>query len=311
MNVEEILSDEYHDIFKQHYHIYNSVPFNTLNEYKCDKVAYLLFHENKTKLGLIGGIKNGEISSPFSAPFGGFSANNDTIKFSEVNEAIQLLEVYSRQNNLKKIRFTLPPYFYNEDFFSKTFYSLVLNEYITTTDINFHFCTSDFANYKECKIEKKPRQNLNKALNIGLEFKQVFSDSEKLIVYNIIRDNKERKGRPTYVNFPHLLDVCKITTIDFFLVLYHGKPVASAIVYHVTEDIAQIVYWGDICEYSVCRSMNYLAFKVFEFYYKQKVKIIDLATSSLKGTPNLGLCNFKENIGCSAGLKYTMQKNIL
>ncbi len=73
MKIEEISGDEYHDIFKRHDHIYNSVAFNILNEYKCEKVAYLLFHENKSKLGLIAGITNKEIASPFSAPFGGFS----------------------------------------------------------------------------------------------------------------------------------------------------------------------------------------------------------------------------------------------
>lgn len=155
MEVNEILSSEYRSIFNQHYHIYNSVPFNVLNEYKCEKVIYLLFSENKVKLGLIAGLKDGILTSPFSAPFGGFSSNRNTIRIENINDAIQLLDDHAKQNQINAIRFILPPYFYNEDILAKTYYSLTFNGYTTIKDINYHFLTSDFTVYKDCKIEKK------------------------------------------------------------------------------------------------------------------------------------------------------------
>ena len=311
MRVEEISDKEYIALFNLDWHPYNSVQFNALYKHKCEKVIHLLFHENRTKLGLIAGIKEGQLSSPFSAPFGGFTANRDSAKLKEFNEAVQLLENYAIQNNVSKIKFILPPSIYNENIVSKTYYSLILNGYASIVDINYHFRTSDLIEYKESRIEKKARQNLNKAIEAGLSFKQIFSNSEKSVAYNIIKNNKDSNGRPTCLSFDDLIEVSSIIPIDFFLVFLNNKPIASAIVYRVSKNIVHVIYWGDLQESRLYRSMNFLSYNIFEFYSNQGIEIIDLATASLEGVPNFGLCNFKENIGCIGTLKYTMLKSLL
>lgn len=311
MKIEEISDNEYLSLFDPYCHPYNSVQYNSLYKHKCEKIIYLLFHENRTKLGLIAGVKEGALSSPFSAPFGGFTSNKDQTKLNELNEAVQLLENYSKQNLVNSIKFILPTSIYDENFLSKTHYSLTLNGYTPLTDINYHFQTSYFTGYKEERIVKKVRQNLNKAIDFGLIFNQVFSDSEKSIAYDIIKSNKDSKGRPTCLSFDDIIEVSNIIPIDFFLVFTKDHPIASAIVYRVSKNIVHVIYWGDLSESNLYRPMNFLSYKIFEFYSNQGIEIIDLATASLEGIPNFGLCNFKENIGCTATLKYTMSKSIL
>jgi hypothetical protein len=310
MRVEEISDKEYLALFNLDCHPYNSVQFNALYKYKCEKVIHLLFHENRTKLGLIAGIKEGLLSSPFSAPFGGFTVNRNSAKLKEFNEAVQLLEDYAKQNSVSKIKFILPPSIYNENIMSKTYYSLILNGYTPITDINYHFCTADLIEYKEGRIEKKTRQNLNKAIEFGLSFNQVFSNSEKSVAYDIIKSNKDSNGRPTCLSFDDIIEVSNIIPIDFFLVFLNHQPIASAIVYRVSKNIVHVIYWGDLWESRLYRSMNFLSYKIFEFYSNQGIEIIDLATASLDGIPNFGLANFKENIGSIGTLKYTMLKSL-
>jgi len=55
--------------------------------------------------------------------------------------------------------------------------------------------------------------------------------------------------------------------------------------------------------------MSFLAYSLFEHYTKNGIKYIDLAISTENGIPNYGLCNFKEDFGCTASLKYTMFKH--
>lgn len=311
MELSEISGTEYKSLFNNHYHSFNSVDFNELNKHKCDKLVYLLFAENKFKLGLIAGIQDGVLSSPFSAPFGGFATNDKKSRFNYIYNAVTLLDDYAKQNRLKSIKFLLPPYFYAESILSNTFYSLKLNGYSEFTDINYHFYISDFKDYLSNTIKKSTRQNINKAVALGLEFKQVFEEKDKETAVRIIEINKKSKDRPMHLSFQDILDVSRIIPIDFFVVNMENTAIASAVVYHLSETVVQIVYWGDLPEYGIYRSMNFLSYKLFEFYNNQGVQIIDLATASLNCAPNFGLCNFKEIIGCTCGIKSQFQKDFI
>jgi hypothetical protein len=311
MEVKEISSNEYLSVFTQHNHLYNTVQYNVLNEKKCEKIVYLLFFDNKVKLGLIAGIKDGVLTSPFSAPFGGFSSSSNFIRIEKFHEAIQLLDEYARQNGIKGVKFILPPYFYDDDFLYKTIYSLTVNGYTTIKDINYHFKTSEFNAYQENIIDKRSKEFLKKATKAELTFRRVDSEHEKHMAYKIVKDNRARKDRPMYVSYEHIIEVNKIIPIDFFLVFNQDTPIASAIVYHVSKKVLHVVFWGDVPDFNDLRPMYFVAFKLFEFYHNKGCEIIDLTTGSVDGIPNFGLCHFKENIGCTTGLKYTMHKTIL
>ena len=54
------------------------------------------------------------------------------------------------------------------------------------------------------------------------------------------------------------------------------------------------------------KSMNYLSYKIFEFYNSKGIEILDIGISTECGIPNYGLCEFKENIGCDASSRFTL-----
>ena len=311
MNIEEITSKEYLTIFKNTHSIFFTVPFNELNKLKCEKLVYLMMHEGRVKLGTIAGIKDGTFMSPFSAPYGGFSTYNSKIKLEYLDEAIKTLDNYLKINKIKYIQFTLPPYFYNESFLAKLYYSLMQNQYqVKCMDMNYHFNTSNFKNYYTGLVDKRTIEKLKKAISVGLSFVQVFDDHEKQIAYNLVKENRKRKGRPLYLTFEDLMKTSKIVQSDFFLVYQQALPIASAVVYHVSNEIVQAIFWADNYEYSLSRPMNFLVFKLFEFYTKLGIQIIDLGISTENGQPNFGLCDFKENTGSKASVKYTLIKDI-
>ena len=311
MKVEEISNKEYSSIFNNTYSTFLSVPFNELNKLKCEQLVYLLFHEGKVKLGTIAGIKEGTFCSPFSAPYGGFSTYSDKVNLKYIDEALKLLDKYAESNKINQIQFILPPNFYNERFLPKLFYSLIQNAYLVKyTDMNYHMNTADFKQYQTGLVDKRTIEKLKKAFAVGLSFKQVFNDDERCIAYNIVKDNRKAKGRPIYLTFNDLLETVKLIEADFFLVYQEEVPIASAVVYHVAAKIVQAIFWADVAEYSLSRPMNFLVYKLFEFYANQGTNIIDLGISTENGLPNYGLCDFKENTGSIASLKYTLTKYI-
>ena len=53
--------------------------------------------------------------------------------------------------------------------------------------------------------------------------------------------------------------------------------------------------------------MNVLAYRLFEYYSKRDIDIIDIGPSSIDGVPDYGLLEFKESIGCSVCSKYWLK----
>ena len=76
MTIQEVSAQEYTNAIEHHPHIFNTAAFSEINRHKADAVRYLLFADGgKTRFGMVLGGRNGRLLSPFSAPFGGFSAN--------------------------------------------------------------------------------------------------------------------------------------------------------------------------------------------------------------------------------------------
>jgi hypothetical protein len=310
MNIDKIDSTQYSQLFDKSYIPYNTVAFNMLNSYKCDRLEFLLFHEYSVKLGLIAGIKDSGLSSPFSAPFSSFSFLDNNIRNSYILAAIKALEEYAIKNQLISLRFTLPPYFYNEHIISKLIYSFFKSSYSVIVDDNHFFCTKDFLNYENGTIKKGVKYNLKVANKLGLFFKKSSSIYDYRIAFDIIKKNKESKDRPLLMTFEQLREMKDLVDIDYFLVYYKDQPIASSIVYIYSPRIVQIIYWGDLPSFNCCYAMNYLAMNIFRFYSEGGFEVIDLGNSSKNSEPNFGLSNFKEIIGCTATIKFTFIKTL-
>ena len=306
MNISEILSKEYQDIFTTPYHIFNSVAFNELNKYKCDSIHYLLFRDSKIRLGLILGKRGEDMFSPFSAPFGCFSFLNEKIGINEIDESIQVLDDYLIEKKIRYIKFVLPPLCYNVSFISKLINSFSRNGYtISSIDLNHVFKTSLF-NEKYMDII---HGNARNKLKLALKQNFVFQKTEDIgLVYGIISKNRQVRGFPLRMTLEQVEETIQTVKYDAFVVALNQDYIASALVYHVANKIVQVIYWGDIPEFSIMKTMNFLSYKVFEFYKNTGIEIIDIGTSTENGIPNYGLCDFKESIGCSVESKFIFEK---
>lgn len=311
MEIIEVNNIQYSEIFLHTYHIFNHANFNFLNEDKCESVKYLLFKDNKYKLGLIAGIKNKKLLSPFSSPFGGFSFIKSDIQILTIEKAIDELDNYCRINELINMEFILPPLFYDEIFLSKLVNVLFRKNYlISNIDLDFYFKTDNFKNKYIESIWYNARKNLNNALNKNFKFNLCSNPDDKNDVYQIIKENRLFRNKPLNMSFKQIIDTSNIIKTDFFLLNYENINIASAVVYFVTEEIVYIPFWADKPGFSELRPMNFLTYKIFEYYSLKGVRIVHVGISSEKSIPNYGLCEFKESIGCTLTPKYTFSKTV-
>ncbi len=312
MEIIEVSPAYYGEIIPKPYQVFGSAGFNELNRDKCDTVHYLLFKDSKYRLGLVCGSREGNLWSPFSAPFGGFSFLHEDIRLVSIDAALVLLVEWARSHNLGEIHLTLPPAFYHESFIAKQVNCLYRNGFrIGSVDLNYAYDTRNFGEDYSGRIWYNARKNLKIAASQQFSFRVCDTPAEKQSAYEVIRQNRASRGFPLRMSWEQVEATLGRVQADFFLVKNpEGFSVASAIVFHVAPGTVQVIYWGDLPEFAQQKTMNFLSFQIFLHYHERNVDWVDIGPSTEHSIPNFGLCEFKESIGCTISSKFSFVKSL-
>lgn len=310
MEILEVTPEFFDETFPKPNHIFNSGAFSKLNESRFEKLYYLIFRDTKIRLGIIFGLRDKVLLSPFSASFGGFEFASADIKLYQINSALESLFVWTSSNKFIGIKIILPPFFYKEDFLAKMTNCIYRSGFETKNiELNYHFQTDTLTDNYEQTIWYNAKKNLKKANSFGLLFEKL-EDRQGKKAYDIIAQNRSERGFPLRLTWEQVLGTSRVISMDFFLVKTVKEIVGAAITYQMAPGIVRVIYWGDLPEFSEYKTMNFLSFQLFNYYKEQGIKMIDIGHSTVDSVPNNGLCEFKESIGCSVGLLYEFYKKI-
>jgi hypothetical protein len=311
VEILEVTPEVFDQTFPKPNHIFNSGAFSKLNESRFEKVYFLIFKDTKTRLGIILGLRDQELLSPFSATFGGFEFVNEDIKLYQIDSAIQSLFDWATAKKFIGIKIILPPFFYKEDFLTKTTNCMYRAGFETKNmELNYHFQTDNLTDNYEQNIWYNAKKNLKKASSFGLIFEKLEAGKGKL-AYDVIAQNRSERGFPLRLTWEQLVKTNSVIPMDFFLVKTENNTIGAAIVYHMAPSIVRVIYWGDLPQFSECKTMNFLSFNLFKYYKQQGIKMMDIGHSTVDSVPNHGLCEFKESIGCSISLLYEFYKKLV
>lgn len=310
MELKVVTAEEYDESCKEYQYFYNSRVFHELNRDKADYVEYIVFTEKKKKFALAIGVKDGVLKVPYSSPFGIFEKLQPHIKIEDIEGALALLEEYARSKKISSILFKIPPTFYDESFVSK-FSNCIMrkNYHVVACDLNYQLLIKDMHTY-QTSLQRNARKNLNVAIRQNFVFQHCNTGEERRAAYDVIAINRKRKGYPLRMPYEQVEDTIALTDSDFFLLKEEEINIASAIVFKVNREVYQVIYWGDVGGYEAKKPMNYLAFRLYEYYLQKGIHVLDIGPSTENGMPNYGLCDYKESIGCEVSTKYTYIKNI-
>lgn len=304
----ELDAATFHKFFPVDPHPYISEPFVELNKAKADVIIRLADVSDKPSVGIIAGVKDGILRSPFSAPFGGFHFRKEILHIGELDDFLSTLKDYIISKNYKGIELILPPDIYHATFNAKTVNSLVRNEFqYHTPDLTSWI---DLHNFNGAFTQKNSKEYYRQALRNDLLFEQVSDEKEERQIFEVIRENRARFGRPIYMTFEDILNTGKLWPVDFFKVESpENKIVASAIFYRCHPDICYAVFWGDTEEGRPLRAMDFLAFNLWSLYKEAGFRYLDFGTSTDSGIPNEGLLRFKESHEAITSLRYKFYWN--
>jgi hypothetical protein len=299
----EVNSKTYSEKFSYDPHPFISEPFIELNKGKTERLIRLVGDSEKAVIGLIAGVKNGVLQSPFSAPFGGFHFRNEIIYISEIDSFITSLQSYLISKGLKGVEIILPPDIYHTTFNAKTVNSLIRNGF--QSKVPEITCWVNVQGFHGAFTQKNSREYYRQAVRNGLSFDLASDEGEKMEIYDCIRQNRTNFGRPIFMTFKDILDMSNLWPVDFFKVIAGDRAiVASAIFYRSHPNICYAVFWGDNEDGRPLRAMDYLAFNLWSYYKNLGFKYIDLGISTEAGNPNEGLLRFKESHESISSLRY-------
>ena len=274
-----------------------------LNRHKIEKIVRLVSSITKPAVGIVAGITNGIIKSPFSAPFGGIHYRNDVTYVSEIDLFFDSLKEYIRDCGLRGIELTLPPDLYHQTINAKTISSMLRQGFTMSMPEISNWV--DLRNFNGEFRQKNSREYYRQAIRNGLTFSVTSDYNEKQEIYELIRLNRQKFGRNIYMTLSDLLETSKLWPVDFFKVQSQsGRIVASAIFYRFRDDISYAVFWGDNEDGRTLRAMDFLASKLWSYYKELGFNFIDLGISTENGAPNEGLLRFKESHDAISSLRH-------
>ena len=300
----EVDTSTYNKHFPVNPNPFISEAFIELNKRKADKVVRLIDNSDKPVMGLTAGIKEGILKSPFSAPFGGFHFRNENIYISKIEDNIKSLQQYIISQQFKGIDLILPPNIYHETFNAKVINSLIR--------MGFRYSIPEITNwinlnqFKEEFTQKNSREYYRQAIRNELSFNISDDIKENEDLYELIRQNRAKFGRPIFMSFHDIINTGRLWPVDFFKVTSRdGLLVASAIFYPFHSEICYAVFWGNNETGRPLRAMDFLAFHLWNHYKGLGYNYIDLGISTEQGNPNEGLLRFKESHDSTSSLRYT------
>lgn len=299
MRLERTGAREYALMFPQTSHVFNSVAFTELNRGKCDDIHYLfgLDDHGKVRLGITLGERDDSLRSPFSAPFGGV----EQTKAQNVEFYLGFagaLKDYGVTLG-KEVRLTLPPLFYDcGGNIAKLHCALLTQGARAVTEYNYHYPLDRFGGYIE-SLSTEARKKFRKGERSGFNLEILTgSASDVARAYGVIKANRDSHGYPLRMSLEDVMATARVIKATFMVMSRDGEDVAAVQAFDVAPGIVQIIYWGDAPGYSALRPMRFLPYKVFEYFSSAGKMIVDVGPSSTDGIPSVGLCDFKEDVGC-------------
>ncbi len=308
MNIERILPREYVSLFPNPSHIYNSVSFNELNRHKCDEIHYLVFRDGrgKARFGMTLGQRGGCLRSPFSAPFGGIEQTRPQ-SVSFFLEAVDALQGYAADISAG-VEITLPPWFYDREGNVEKLLCAARTKCgpnCLNLDYNYHYPLSYFGRFSD-HLSSSARNKFRNSEKSGFKFEILRSDMSGIArAYEVIRANRESHGYPLKMTLDDVVSTAGVVNAMFMVLTLKGEDVAAVQAYESADGIVQVIYWGDAPGFSEYRPMEQLAYRTFG-YLASSHRIVDIGPSSSDGIPSVGLCDFKEGLGCVLAPKPTI-----
>ena len=158
-------------------------------------------------------------------------------------------------------------------------------------------------------LKKTESQVLNKALQAGHIASMMTGDSLEA-VYSFIVHHHNRKGYPVSMTWEQLKQTAVLFPGRYLPFAVHAadKMIAAAIAIRISSDLFSLFYIDHDSEFDKLSPPVLLIAALYDYCTMNRIRLLDLGTSSLPGGPNINLLSFKMRMGAQPSTKPTLRK---
>jgi hypothetical protein len=254
-------------------------------------------------------LHEGEALSSFKNPFGSFEFS-DSLEPRELFEFMKWTEMKLVERGARRIEITGYPALYNSrcsailsSFLVNLGYHIKRAELSACIEVSPTSLYQTMSSYEKKKSGEIRKTNLRFAKIPVAKFNQTFE---------FISSSREEKRQKISVPYAQLKTMSDMFPDKIWLFgLYEKQALAAAaICIQINKAILYNVFSGNSKNYDPLSPMVRLTEGMYEYCQSEKVKVIDLGTSSLNERPNFSLLDFKLFLGANPTEKYTFFKTL-
>jgi hypothetical protein len=242
--------------------------------------------------------KDGHWQTPITGAFGGV-ANKKNVPIDALEFLVERIpHLMSSQCAVQSLTFKLPPASFPDNSLLIANILYRNNWSLTGFDLNYHLIVRPAEEYLGSLGETK-RKFIRRLHASGAEFQEA-GHTMLDTVYRVIERNRSAQGYPMTMSLDAMSALVQRFKCDIrlFTVTLESRVVASAICIQIAPKYLYVFYWGELPEFRMESPVLLLAKGIVEFCFSNGFEVMDVGTSSVNSVPNLGLCAFKESLGC-------------
>lgn len=259
-------------------------------------------------VGTLGGVvDHDELICGYSAPYGGLDFIRRREAVGSIVEMIQAASLSAASVGIRTIRIRHRPGYYGENETALEFALLNLGASVETCELSLGIDISRYRTSGEYidGLKLTAARNLRQGMAHGMHFASVESASDWEAVFALLVEARRRRRAEMKISLEYVMGLRAVfgARIAAYALKRDGRLAAAALVYRVSENQEYLVSWGDDIRDRKDRAMNVMAYHLVSTAILNNIALFDLGISSVNGSPDDGLINFKRNIGGTPGLR--------
>ncbi len=275
---------------------YNTEEYQQLQNLPSPKVVSLFDDDSRQALGQIQFFQNGnQWVSGYNAPFGSF----EFTQYIDRKSVRKFINDVIDQTDHFVIRH-YPPIYDSHDMLQEL---LDIPNLRVIEDINHHI---DLHSFSQSNLHNMQQRRINKCKQLGIKIKKVTGVRDLDNIYQFIADCRKEQQLEINISYSKFKAGFEQTNrYEAFAAYHESELVACCVLVRVNHNVIYNYLPASSKKSHRYSPMSYLMIHVIKHYQALGYQYLDWGISSVEGTEQVSLAQYKERMGAKRTAKYT------
>lgn len=248
--------------------------------------------------------------------FGGITISKKIYSASAIDELMQVLENFLKEEGFEKVYLKMVPSVYQRQNTDLLDYFLYKYGYICYSELNYYMHLERYKNDVIAQFSASKRRDYRYSLKNDMLFKKLETKEEIASYYGVLLMNMKKLDLPVVHSLDDLYDL-KFNrfneNIEFYGVYYKDKIIAGSMIFIFDGEIYHTQYLSSNEDYLKMYPMDFLIENLIQESVDRGMRLFTfgICTENQGRYLNLGLSRFKEGFGTEFCINRSYEKDLV